>query len=500
MKRTAGLLLLSFGCSASAPPGPSGAPHEVVPESDGKADNYISSNAREFELVGVATAPLPEGYADLDAEAQLSAIDRAVQLRLNRVNTALRRHVSAVLEEANGGDTGEDVRWFTFFKRGAAEAAGAEVTEDELRFEFAIGLVGSPYLMSQLAPGRSSRRTFEVAPDSEGGETLEVEIRGSESRDAFPRYDRLFADGVYDLGVHFGGDYNEERFDIDTARWLVDEYLLERGFSNAEVTDFDSLTIDSPPFTKEMFVEGRAVEVRVFVTHSDMVEPEEEERLSDAMRESFRSRDVVIYSGHAGPGAGFILDYQPRHEIKARDFASLEMRDDYQIFVLDGCETYRTYVDDLMKNPQKTFDNVDIVTTVNTTPFAIGYQTLHQFITWLTITDESGTHYPVSWLSMLRGLNIDRFDNVHYGVHGIDQGPQLNPHASEGVACTPCETDADCGAGGNLCLNLAEGGRCGVACTTDAACGDGNRCARLYDLEDYFYIPKQCVPRDYACL
>ena len=100
---------------------------------------------------------------------------------------------------------------------------------------------------------------------------------------------------------------------------------------------------------------------------------------------------------------------------------------------------------------------------------------------------------------MMRGLNTERFRSVHYGVHGIDQDPQLNPHASEGIACQACVTDADCGAGGNLCLNIGGEGRCGVGCTTDTACGDGARCARLYDLEDYFYIPKQCVPRDYVC-
>ncbi len=499
------LLLALTGCAVSGPNASieAGAgPHEVIPAEDGKADNYISSNAREFELSGIAHAALPEDYADLSEDEQNAALDRAVQGRLNTVSRAIRAHVTSVVGESNGGETGDDVSWFTYFQKNAAETEGTEVVGTEARFTFRIGLVGSHYLMSQLAPGTASRRTFSVTVQDWSeptGETVEVEIAGSESRDAFPKYDELFADGIYDIGIHFGGDYNEGRFDLETAKWLVEYLLNERGFENQAVTDFESLAIDSPPFTKTIFVESREVEVRVYVYHSDMVTADEESKLSDAIRESFRARDVVIYSGHAGPGAGFILDYQPRHEIPASEFATLEMRDSYQIFVLDGCQTYRSYVDDLMANPNKTFDNVDIVTTVNTTPFSVGYQTLHEFVTWLTITDDAGRHYPISWLSMLRGLNTEAFRSVHYGVHGIDGDPQLNPHASEGIACQPCTTDADCGAGGNLCLGIGGEGRCGVGCTTDAACGEGARCARLTDIEDQFYIPKQCVPRDNFC-
>jgi len=496
------VLLALAGCTIAGSAGPADGLHEVAPEADGKEDNYISSNAREFELVGTSHAALPEGWAELTADEQAEATSRAVQRRLNSVSNALRAHVNGVVRESNGGETGDDVSWFTYFKKNAVESDGSEIVDGEVRFDFRIGLVGNHYLMSQLAPGTATHRTFSVTVqewDETAGETIEVEIRGSESRDAFPKYDELFADGVYDIGIHFGGDYNDGRFDLETAKWLVEYLLNERGFANQGVSDFDSLTIDSPPFTKSILVENDAVEVRVYVYHSDMVTQDEESRLSDAIRESFRSRDVVIYSGHSGPNAGFILDYQPRHEIRASEFASIEMRDSYQIFVFDGCQTYRTYVDDLMANPNKTFDNVDIITTVNTTPFSAGYQTLHEFVTWLTITDDDGRHYPISWMGILRGLNPDSFSSVHYGVHGIDEDPQLNPHASEGIACQPCTTDADCGAGGNLCLNLGGGGHCGVGCTTDTACGEGARCARLYDLEEYFYIPKQCVPRDYTC-
>ena len=107
--------------------------------------------------------------------------------------------------------------------------------------------------------------------------------------------------------------------------------------------------------------------------------------------------------------------------------------------------------------------------------------------------------FPLSWMALLRGINTEDFDEVHYGVHGIDSDPRLNPHASEGVACSPCNTDDECFAGGNLCLGYGAGGGCGVACTEDTACPDGYRCARLTDIGDQFHIPKQCVRRDYTC-
>ncbi len=500
------LTLLAFACADETEPStePVAGGHDL-PDfgEDGKADNYISTNAREYTLSGQAHVVLPEDFESLSEEEQDRTVERLIQTRSVVLNRSLKRHVDEVVSDANNGVTGEDARYFTFYKRDNDEQALVGFTDDNRAiFSFEMELIGSTTLMSKVAPG-SGKRTFEINvrdyyDANDEGEAVEVEIEGSPSRDAFPKYDALFEDGVFDIAIHFGGDYNEERFDIDTAEWTV-EYLLGGGWDNASVTSFDDLKIDSPAFTRTVLVEGKEIEARVRVFHSDMVEPTDESLLSEAMRESFQTADIVMYSGHAGPNAGFILDYQPRHEIRASEFASLPLADKYQVYVFDGCQTYRTYVDDLIENPAKTWDNLDVVTTVNTTPFSVGYQVIHEFLYWFTITDEAGIPYPLSWKTILRGINTEEFRSVHYGVHGIDNDPQLNPHASEGVACTPCSTDSECGAGGNLCLNYGGGGACGVACTTDTACGEGYRCARLYDDPDFFYIPKQCVRRDYVC-
>jgi hypothetical protein len=504
MRRTSLCLALALGFSACSPnetPDEAG-PHSLEMLEDGKFDNYISTNAREFELHGHAHVTLPADFDSLDDEAKAERLDRLVQQRLTTVSRSVQRHVEDVVREYNRDLKSHQKQFFTYFRPNNTQRHEAEIVDgNRARFAFEMELVGSPLLMSRVAPDSTTRRTFDVEVkewNDPSGEIVTVEIKGSPSRDSFPQYHKMFEDGVLDIGMHFGGDYNAGRYDIETAKWTV-EYLLEKGWKNTAVTSFDDLTLDSPPFTQTIYVEGRNIEVQVYISHSEMDGPGEQPRLAEAMKKSFAERDIVLYSGHAGSGAGFILDYHPRYEIPARDFATMEMADKYQIYVLDGCNTYRTYVDDLLKNPAKDFSNVDIVTTVNTTPFGRGYMVIHQLLYWLTITDEAGNHYPLSWQTILRGLNTKDYDNIYYGVHGVDDNPQINPHASEGVACTPCASDSDCGAGGNLCLNYRTGSACGVACTTDEACGPGYRCARLFEAEDYWYIPKQCVRRDLTC-
>jgi hypothetical protein len=304
---------------------------------------------------------------------------------------------------------------------------------------------------------------------------------------------------VYDIAIHFGGDYNEERYDLETAKWTV-EFLLESGWEHDSVSSFEDLWFDSGPFKMPLTVEGREIEAHVYVYHAQMDDDAEtgQELLRSLVETSVAERDVVIYSGHAGSNAGMILDYHPRYEFDDSEFDDVEMRDDYQIFVFDGCNSYRTYVDALMANPAKTFENTDAVTTVNTTPFSAGYEIINRFVHWLTLADEAGNHFPVSWNTLLRGVN-ESYPDVHYGVHGIDQDPKLNPHGGTTAMCQACTSDADCGGGGNYCVNYEDGAACSVACTTSEACGEGYECAPIYDDPDLFYVPKQCVRSSRTC-
>ena len=468
-----------------------------------RGDDYVSTNAREYVISGRTTATLPENYSELLGEEKGKALQDAVDRHLVFASRSIRRHIDDVLRGLNNGVTGEKAPYFTYYRRKDITFSQniTPIDETQVAFDFEIDLVGSVYLMSKLSPSTSSRRTFDVKiAEYPGGPstTTTVEIKGSEAKDAFPRYAEMFADGVLDMGIHFGGDYNEGRFDLETAKWLVG-MLVEDEWTHPTVKKFEDLTIDSGPFSRTLSIEGREVTVEIYITHSDMVEETEEHKLSDAIKKSMAERDIVMYSGHAGENAGFIMDYQPRHQIAATEFANLKMADKYQIYLLDGCRTYRTYVRDIMANPSKTFDNLDMVTTINTTPFSAGFQLIWEMVYWLTLTNDAGAHLPLSWKAILRGVNRPSFKSVHYGVHGIGSNPQLNPHGSDDISCSPCTQDSDCGSGGNMCLGYPSGASCGVACTNDTACGEGFRCARLVDDPKLFYLPKQCVRRDYVC-
>jgi hypothetical protein len=495
------VLLVAVGCETLDESDSASRSLEDIVKASGE---YVSTNAREFTLSARAYAPFPEGYTDLDREAQLAAVETAMDRRLNVIARAVKRHIDGVLRPLNNGVTGEKAAYFTYFRRNESSSADyvAPAGLDQFEFEFELEFVGSYYLMSKLSPPTgSARRTFdvEVTDVSQGGSSrIEFEISGQPSHDAFPRYRELFEDGIFDIGIHFGGDYNEERLDLETAKWLV-ELLIEDGWVNDEVNRFEELEIDSAPFTRSLVIENQSVEVRVYIYHSDMVESSEEMRLTEVMHRSLESRDVVFYSGHAGENAGFILDYQPRHEIKAIDFSALLLAQKYQIYLLDGCRTYRTYVRDLMTNERKSFETLDLVTTVNTTPFSAGYRLIYEFLYWFTITNDEGAHFPISWKDVLRGVNTRTLRSVHYGVHGIANNPKLNPHGSEDTLCKPCDTDSQCGSGGNFCLDYPGQKACGVACTTDRACGDGFRCARITQDPKLFYLPKQCVKKSYRC-
>jgi hypothetical protein len=495
---------LTAGCSGTSQDNDpqTGSEPVSVPEFSGKADNYISSNASEFELSGTTQADLPEDFADQQGDQRQETIAEAVDDRLSTVTGELKSHVEDRVDEANGGASDEeDKEYFMYARSGNEETLERNVVDGEyVEADFEWELVGSQDLVQVLVGEDDQARSFDIEVDGVDSETVTrtIEVAPSDSTDAFPKYDELFADGVYDIGLHFGGDYNEERYDIEMAKWAVQK-LQEDGWANPEVDSYEDLTMESPPFTKQMTIEGRQVEARVYLYHPEAHPEGEQEVMTEKLEESFAERDVVIYNGHAGPGAGFILDYEPRHEVEPAEFDELPMADKYQIFVVNGCETYASYVPDLMENDDKTFENADILTTVNKTPIGSFDDVTYRFINWLTYTDRQGRHFPMTWNTILQGVNEGNRSDAHYGIHGIDQDPTLNPHQSEGVACRSCSSQGQCQAGGNYCLRMNGGTSCGVACATDEACGEGSKCVPITDDPDKFYIPKQCVPTDRQC-
>lgn len=489
----------------------------AIPDGFGKSDNYIGTSAQEFILSGSATSALPEGFADLDEEPQREALDAAVTRRTTDITRAAQRHIDAVLREANArrlqenplpepepdAGTPEDPYqdYFIYVKpsQQGGMALNVDVVNGMAQFDFELEIVASLELIGLVATDGEAFDLQIPAASGDGEETVRIAVTPSPSTDAFPRYDEMFADGVYDIGLIFGGDYNSERYDLETAKWTV-SFLLEEGWSHPTVTAFEQLRHDSGPFTRTLRVEGTEIEARVYIVHAQMDDDAgaEQTLLRDLAIAQMAERDVVIYSGHAGANAGMLLDYHPRYELDDDEFKDVTTRDGYQIYVFDGCNSYRTYVDALMANPARTFDTTNVVTTVNTTPFSAGYEIINRFVHWLTFTVDDGSHLPISWNTLLRGVN-DTYLDVHYGVHGVDNNPKLNPHGGQDAMCQSCQTSSDCGSGANFCLNYGGGAACGVACTDDAACGDGYQCISVDDDPELFYLPRQCVRTNLTC-
>ncbi|MEZ4462049.1 MAG: hypothetical protein R3E66_20485 [bacterium] len=490
--------LLAVGCSDAAPT--SSQSSVDLPAGFGKSDNYISTNAAEYMLDGEVLVALPADFAELDDVAQAERAQNVGDALVDTLSRKAKSRLEEILRTANTDITDEDAKFFIYVKPAYQKASASEsvVDGDQIRVTFTLQLVGSADLLKAIEQVEGGSH-LSVTYTQDGAEAqTQILVSPVPSTDAFPKYNEIFEDGVYDITVIFGGDYNQERYDLETAKWTV-QFLRESGWQNDSVTTFEDLKYDSAPFVLPVRIEGKDVEARVHIIHSQMDDDagQPQSLLRELVEAAVKRSDVVIYSGHAGAGAGMILDYQPRYELDDSEFDTVEMKEGYQIWVFDGCNSYRTYVEALMENPNRDYSNTNVVTTVNTTPFSAGYEIINRFVHWLVLTEGDGSHIPVSWNTLLRGVN-DSFPDVHYGVHGIDDNPKINPNGSDAL-CQSCTDNADCGGGGNFCVNYGDTPACSVACTTDAACGPGYECIALFDDPDLFYMPMQCVRTSQTC-
>lgn len=286
-------------------------------------------------------------------------------------------------------------------------------------------------------------------------------------------------------------------------RWTAEELvriLKEQGFTHDAET-YKDLTIASPPFVKTYAFDTYQLEVKIKVVYPEIVPCGEEQKLVEAMEQSLSTREIIVYAGHAGPGHGFVLDYQPRKELDDSRWTSLQMPDTYQIVMMYGCKTYSTYADAMYANPAKNDANLDVVTTVNTMWTNMGLPGITTVLFSMLLQEtESKRHIPVSWLTLLSWLNLqEQNGHTHYGVHGVDSDPRISPWVDPADLCATCETDADCRGGGNFCLSLPDGSKgCGAVCSVEDACGEGFLCFPIPGLEDSV-IPKMCVPESMTC-
>lgn len=474
---------------------------------DGKADNYYSSVAAEFEVQG--TLPVAMTKDEFNDEAKRADL---VSRRLTAFGLYLTTYVTDKFRGIDHDGDGKISESEVFFHNegyGGFHAMVRNFSVETLdvagdptsgyQVTFTIDLAGPRDLLSlvDLKDAADGGKTFEVKlpkgatvdpqsvprgevrnfdPAKYSGEieTIACKIeRLPDPGNAYPAYDQFTADGVYDLTLFYGHDYNTARSDLQESRSAF-ELLVDSGFK-APVARFEDLKADSGVFTRTAKANGKDVTIEVRMYHSDMFTTDRKKQHDLAVSELV-ARDVFFYNGHAGPYFGFYLDEARAATVNYLELANAPFTKKQQLVIAQGCQTYSQYADMLYANPEKSEDNLDVITTVN---YSYGQGT-DELLSSLIQLDSAGNHRPVDFYTLVGDLNSNWLNDsrdVFYGVMGIDGNPQLHPYADAAKIGEKCETAADCGdADGNVCLSASIGPKlCGAKALTEAACPEGTQ-------------------------
>lgn len=504
-----------------ATPAAEGATAVVV--EDGKADNYFSSNGKEYDIRGTDRFEL----ARLDGESDEDYFGRAKTFAEERFK-AITFFLNGYVKQKSQKDSNFDYGGFRTTVRQRSIEVEDILLQEEGRFsvKFATEIAGPQnlaYMMDADEVGEGLWRFALILPKLSQGEvesgsysrtykkfdgtehpederellTLDFEV-GQNSLDAYPRYEEMFEDdGKLDILILVGGDYNDKRYDLLLAEDLFTKLTGKLGFKAPEgVSTWEDMSLESGPFTSELNTVYGELPVEVYVVHPGMA-VDAPQKLIESFRDHASKRDIVIYDGHAGYDAsysGIVVTYQPRTAIAADAFKDMDLPEKPQLFFLNGCKTYSVYPDALLAHPKKSADNLDIISTVN-------FSWLSQMLTITsdfleTILRESaydGLHEPASFQTILSDLNRGRSWDVIYGVHGADDNPHKSPWGQDDELCQACSTHADCYGGDALCV----GGACGYGCTSDAGCPSDYTCKRV--AVQNVITTMQCVPSELSC-
>ncbi|MBW2731652.1 MAG: PPC domain-containing protein [Deltaproteobacteria bacterium] len=381
-------------------------------------------------------------------------------------------------------------------------------------------------------------------------ENLPITITPIEpSIDAYLDYSGMFVDGEMDVSVHFGWDYHA-RYDIFHARALYEWLVEEMGFTSP-VQAFTEYNRLSGPLTREVVINGETKLAKVTIYHPDPCEDWDEAgpwgswadkvaedetykkrscpdyawpnaeananpttstgggHLASDLRESMKTRDAVIFSGHSGYTYGYALAswYKTSAgDVDPPEIAKMELPTDRsQLFVISGCDTYHVGQAFKENTSKPNLVNADVITTTSFSNSAdVGDV---KDILRALVGTEGAKLMAYSYSRLFGRLNprtwlpSSKFSfYTMYGVHGIDDNPQLNPFADVSKSCDACEQDADCGAEGNICVRLNEREKvCATECLHDSACGEEQVCRNFGSSQSYALKGMACVPRSLSC-
>lgn len=495
----------------------------VVPE--GKEDDFLSTTAAEYVFTGRATVQVSPGEGLAEAKKLIGLKHTAIAWFLNEY---LIDKTSSASNASYGGfnamvkngsyqdlaiiDKGDGVFEFTF----SQVVAGNKLLlqrlpkqNGKLRIE-----IGKPS-NAEMAQLETGHEWYRQAPWANWNptrvtaaqkETIEFALAPEvTSKDAWWDYQRLLSDDKLTIDVHYGWDPYHAIHTTD-SRDLYNT-LVELGFTSP-VSEFEQYTRTSGALTTHLTANNRDIEVQIRIYYGRVGADNDPDTdaggrvLENDVRESLKNSDIIIYSGHSGAFFGFSMaNWQKTEEgdLDDSELATAEMPSDrYQIVVAEGCDTYMLG-HALKTNPSKRGANIDIMTTTSFAD-AKSAAAVEMFLGRL-LENKRGELRPApvaTMLSDIKSLERTGFSTL-YGVHGIDDNPQLHPFADLAKSCNACQTNADCGASGNSCVRLRPGTApvCAAACTTDAACPADYACKQI--AIGNAAKMKACVPRTLRC-
>jgi len=500
MKRSPVIIALFCAACVGEPAPIASTDGEYVLVPDGKADDYFSGVAIEYQMSGTVELALDPGIV-----AVPEAFEIFVANRVTAVGVYLSAYLSDKIhgEDQNGDGqiSGAEVinenfgyGGFHAMVRNHTVDPGdlREISEGRYEIDFELQVAGPVELFSAL-PGTyatdgayvfdfvlplqafdSAENTLGLAlsrfdPAAFEGElvTVTIEARAlANAENAYPRFDAFAADGVVDVTLAFGYDDGATRADLTAANEVL-ATLISMGFETPTYI-IGELGVGGGPLTRTMTMNGREVRVEVRLLLPDPFVGDPDGHRARVLME-LRDRDIFMYVGHAGAYSGFNLGPDGTAVIEPADIRDAVLSDRQQLVVAQGCKTYSQYADMLYANVAKTSENLDVITTVN-----FGYwRGTGQLIRDL-FNHVDGHHLPQHYGLILHQLNqVDQNQrrSVLYGVHGIEDNPGLHPYADPSVVGRECTSQEACGdPAPYLCM-----GRCVAWAVRPGACPDGSR-------------------------
>ncbi|MEZ4474481.1 MAG: hypothetical protein R3F60_27570 [bacterium] len=260
----AGLLI---GCedAATGPADPATEGATAVAVAEGKADDYFSTNGKEYDLRGTDRFELAR-LADESDEAFLARAAELAELRFTALTYFINAYVTG--KSSHDGNFGYGGFRTTIRQRSIRAEDVVMTAEGKFSALFETEFAGPTDLATQLGAEKVDEGLWRfdvIVPqlseaevrdgsfarkyrDFKGNElpeeqrtllAIDFEV-GQNSIDAYPRYFEMMDDGVLDIAIQVGGDYNEDRWDRKVARELYTKLTTTLKFKSP-VASFEAL-------------------------------------------------------------------------------------------------------------------------------------------------------------------------------------------------------------------------------------------------------------------